>query len=305
MDFSLDPAMPAYSALSSVLLFNLDIMEVNEKGIMEDADIEFLHDFRVANRRSRSLVTRVKHVYPKTGLGHFRRAFSWLSKLTSTHRDLDVFLADFATYEMKIPVNSGGELESLRGLLQEKREIEHGKLVKALDSRRFNTFKHDWRCFLEEGNRKPPDAPKSMTPIMDVASESIRDNFRKLLKQGNRINRNYNFEAIHKLRKDGKKLRYLLETFKSLYPADDVSRVIKNLKKIQDNLGDIVDMHMQQIMLEDWKQAMQNRSNVPENTIKAIEYLESLCREEEKKAGEKFRKRFSRFSNKGNRGLFG
>lgn len=140
---------------------------------------------------------------------------------------------------------------------------------------------------------------------MDVASESIRDNFRKLLKQGNRINRNYNFEAIHKLRKDGKKLRYLLEAFKSLYPADDVSRVIKNLKKIQDNLGDIVDMHMQQIMLEDWKQAMQNRSNVPENTIKAIEYLESLCREEEKKAGEKFRKRFSRFSDKGNRGLFG
>jgi len=304
MAFTLDPTMPAHVALSTVLLFNLDIMEANEKGIKEDTDIEFLHDFRVANRRSRSLVTQVKRIYPEKDLRGFKKSFSWLSKLTGNHRDLDVFLADFPIYENKIPQNGGGELEPLRDLLLANRKREHGRLLRALDSDRYAEFKNAWRSFLEKDRSERQLAENGLAPVIAIASRTIWKNYNKLLKQGDRITTNYSFESIHKLRKDGKKLRYVLEAFGSLYPEDEVSRVIKNLKKLQNNLGDIVDMHMQQIMLGDWKRVMRDRTNVPENTIKAIEYLESLCMEEEKKTGEKFRKRFSRFADTSNRDLF-
>ncbi|HKK16931.1 MAG TPA: CHAD domain-containing protein, partial [Gammaproteobacteria bacterium] len=304
MDIRLEHDMPGHSALSAVLLYNLEIMESNENGIKQDIDIEFLHDFRVANRRSRSLVTRVKHVFPESELGRFRKAFSWLSKLTSTHRDLDVFLADFAIYENRIPRNGGGDLEPLRELLQKNRTREHKRLVRALESSRFDSFRHDWRTFLESKHQTCRHTAKGMTPVMEIASKSIWKGYKKLLQQGDTIKTNYTFESIHQLRKDGKKLRYLLEAFRSLYPDDDISSVIGILKKLQNNLGDIVDMHTQRYMLEDWKQTLLHGKSIPADTIQAIDHLENLCIEEEAEAEKKFKKRFNRFSNRINRKLF-
>lgn len=304
MDIRLAPDMPAHAALSDVLLYNLDIMEINEKGIRQDIDIEFLHDFRVAGRRSRSLLTQVKRVFPESEVQRYKKAFSWLSKLTSAHRDLDVFLADFATYEKKIPHNGGDELEPLRELLQKNRIHEHKRLVRALESDRFATFRKNWREFLESGHVTDRMPERGEAPVIDVASRSIWKNYRKLLQQGDAIKTNYTFESIHRLRKDGKKLRYLLEAFRNLYAGEDIISVLNILKKLQNNLGDIVDMHTQRYMLEEWKQALQNRSRLTESTINAIDHLENLCMEEEAKAEKKFIKRFNRFSSRANRKLF-
>lgn len=303
MDITLDPDMPCYAALSSVLLYNLDIMERNVEGIKEDIDIEFLHDFRVSNRRSRSLATQIKNVYPPRKLARFKNAFKWLSKATSTHRDLDVFLADFSIYAQKIPDDRGADLDILREFLLKNRQKEHRRLLRALGSRRFETFKHDWRSFLEgkPASNRPENA---MSPVTDVASRSIWKGYKKLMKEGDAIKTNYTFESIHQLRKDGKKLRYLLEAFRSLYPKEDLSQVVKSMKKLQNNLGDIVDMHIQRAMLEEWKQAMQDSAKIPQTTIDAMDYLQNLCTEEEKKAEKKFIKIFTRFSSKANKKLF-
>ena len=304
MDIRLEAGMPAHASLSNVLLYNLDIMETNEDGIKQDIDIEFLHDFRVANRRSRSLVTRAKRVFPEGELQRYKKAFSWLSKLTSTHRDLDVFLADFAIYENRIPRNGSGDLEPLWELLQKNRTREHKRLLRALDSSRFASFKKDWRSFLESDHVTDRMPERGMEPVIHVASKSIWKGYKKLLQQGDAIKTNYTFESIHQLRKDGKKLRYLLEAFRSLYPDDDISSVIGILKKLQNNLGDIVDMHTQRYMLEDWKQVLQKRGSSMVDTINAIDHLENLCIEEETEAEKKFKKRFNRFSSHANRKLF-
>ena len=49
-------------ALTTALLFLLDILERNIEGIITDTDSEFLHDFRIAGRRSRSLITQVSRL---------------------------------------------------------------------------------------------------------------------------------------------------------------------------------------------------------------------------------------------------
>ncbi|NIQ15515.1 MAG: CHAD domain-containing protein, partial [Candidatus Dadabacteria bacterium] len=79
LEINLDRDMPSHTALSSALIYNLDIMEKNEIGIMEDIDIEFLHDFRIAGRRSRSVLGQVRDVFPRSPLGRYKNFLSWLS----------------------------------------------------------------------------------------------------------------------------------------------------------------------------------------------------------------------------------
>ena len=80
--------MTVRQALSAVLLSQLDMMESRIPGIRDDTDSEFLHDFRVANRRSRSLISGLRDALPAPVRDLGREFFSWLSKQTSTLRDI-------------------------------------------------------------------------------------------------------------------------------------------------------------------------------------------------------------------------
>ena len=51
-------------------------------GAVWGRDIEFLHDFRVACRRSRSILAQMKSVFPARNLGPLLDHFTWLSGLT-------------------------------------------------------------------------------------------------------------------------------------------------------------------------------------------------------------------------------
>ena len=58
----------------------------------EQLDTEFLHDFRVALRRTRSLLGQIRDVFPAAAVEHFSSEFSWIGRLTGPPRDLDVLL---------------------------------------------------------------------------------------------------------------------------------------------------------------------------------------------------------------------
>ena len=70
-------------------------MKDNEKGIIDDIDSEFLHDFRVAVRRTRSLLGQIRYVLPKRRVTRFKRDFAWLGEVTGPARDMDVYLLSF------------------------------------------------------------------------------------------------------------------------------------------------------------------------------------------------------------------
>ena len=67
-----------------------------------------------------------------------------------------------------------------------------------------------------------------------------------MLKRGKAINDDTPDEALHDLRIDCKKLRYLLEFFASLFSKNKMDKLIGYMKKLQDNLGDFNDLSVQQ-----------------------------------------------------------
>jgi CHAD domain-containing protein len=290
----LSRAQTARQALAKVLLFLLDIAERNLQGIEADIDTEFLHDFRISCRRSRSLVTQVRGVLPAADLARFRDAFSWLSTITSPRRDLDVFLLALPGHAAGLEAATRAALEPFWQLLRTERAREHERLLQELRSERFAGFRRDWRGFLVDAMRAEGAANEE--PVMTAAGTAIWRVYRRLLRDGRTAGTGSYSEALHELRKTGKKLRYLLEAFRTLYPEDDMEAVIAALRKLQNVLGDIVDSAVQQSYLREWGAALAARRGIPEATGPALAQLCASPEREAEAAGRKFRARFAAFS---------
>ena len=78
-------------------------MQRNEPGVRADIDSEFLHDYRVAVRRTRSALSQIKDVLPEDKVEHFKTEFGWLGQMTGPTRDLDVYLLQFEHLRNQLP----------------------------------------------------------------------------------------------------------------------------------------------------------------------------------------------------------
>jgi hypothetical protein len=91
LNFQLDASMRADFATKVILRFLLDVIRKNEEGIQQDIDTEFLHDFRVAIRRTRSALSQIRDVFPVEITEGFKQDFAYLGNLTNPLRELDVY----------------------------------------------------------------------------------------------------------------------------------------------------------------------------------------------------------------------
>ena len=290
-------------ALTSALLFLLDILERNIDGILADTDSEFLHDFRIAGRRSRSLITQVKNVFPSFDELPFKAAFSQLSIQTSENRDLDVFLQEFPDKKALLPTAMQQDLEPLYSLLQLERKRCRETLLEWLRSDDFREFLVQWREFLNQSLKGDLYEEKGKLPVLEVAGHSIWKIYRRLIRQGKAVSAANGFESLHEVRKTAKKLRYLLETFRSLYPCEQIEQIIQELKRLQNLLGAIVDYHVQQMYLSVWADDM-CEPGFSDATREAVKALITKFNELEDKSCRKFHGRFAEFSGKQNRDRF-
>ena len=102
LTLKLEPETRSDLAVKKILTLLLKVIKQNENGIKADIDTEFLHDFRVAIRRTRSALTQVKGVFPQSITNKFKSDFSTLGRLTNRLRDLDVYLLKKEQYKQSI-----------------------------------------------------------------------------------------------------------------------------------------------------------------------------------------------------------
>src|SRR5579875_1352723 len=87
--------MPAAQAIALVLGRFSDVLRDKVDGVLDAIDVEFLHDFRIAVRRTRSVLKSSGDLLPAGLADTYAPEFRWLGGLTTTVRDLDVYLLDF------------------------------------------------------------------------------------------------------------------------------------------------------------------------------------------------------------------
>ncbi|HQN95190.1 MAG TPA: CHAD domain-containing protein [Thermoanaerobaculales bacterium] len=241
----LDPGQSADSALRSILRTLLGTILANVDGVIADLDTEFLHDLRVATRRTRAALAQVKGVLPAEAVDHFLLEFRWLGSLTNPCRDLDVHLLEMDSFRGLIG-DSAGSLAPLQRVIEKERRDAFREVRAGLRSTRFRRLLDSWQSFLDNptaGGEPPPNADR---PVSELASQRISKAFRRMRRHGMELGEDAPLEALHRLRIHGKKLRYLLELFRSLYEEAEVEPLVEELKVLQDILGGINDVRVQQ-----------------------------------------------------------
>jgi CHAD domain-containing protein len=246
IDLQLDPQLPAREATRIICRSLVRTMRHNEAGIVRDIDSEFLHDFRVAVRRTRSALAMFKGVFPAPESERMRDDFAYFGRLTGRLRDFDVYLLKQDAYTALSPPELRPGVAELFANLARRRRREHERVCAGLAGRRYREAMARWGRFLTPAvcARCGP-SPRADLPLRDLAAATIGKYHRRVLKRGRKINAASPDADLHRLRIDGKKLRYLLEFFASVYGADEVAVPVKQLKRLQDNLGDYNDLALQ------------------------------------------------------------
>ncbi len=309
LDVQLDPAMRADEATRLILRHLFATMRANEAGIRADIDTEFLHDYRVAIRRTRSALSQLRGVLPAAATEHFQAHFRALGKETNELRDLDVYLLAEADYRAMLPAALQQDIAPLFSFLKKQRADALVAVRKILDSPDYERFLADWDSFLQAGQNLDDPATHAEAPVVDLARKRIYRRYRRIIKDGTYILDHTEDDLLHALRLECKNLRYLLEFFVSLFPSKEVAKLIAQLKRLQDNLGEFSDLAVQQealLILAD--QLPLDDPKTPHTLIASGALIQALARRQETVKAE-FAAIFSKFAKPSNqkryRTLFG
>lgn len=282
----------------------LHTIQINEPGVRSDLDSEFLHDFRVSVRRTRAGLSQIKDVFPLVEVEHFKTEFAWLGELTGPSRDLDVYLLGFSNFHANLPEDFRKELEPLREFLKSEKVREHKALVTGLQSARYQKIIDDWQTFLNTPIPKETSLSKTYQSIGETVNQRIWKLYRRAVAEGAAIDADTHDEALHDLRKTCKKLRYMIEFFKNLYPAEEVKGAIKILKVLQDNLGTFNDQYVQWTSLIRYSGQSTASGTFPPKTLVAMGMLVKDLQNQQDATRQKFHECFEIFTAPENKKRF-
>ncbi|SEA26474.1 CHAD domain-containing protein [Desulfuromusa kysingii] len=245
--FKLQAQETAETAVTRMAATMIQLARQQEQGIIADIDTEFVHHYRVNIRKTRSLISLFKKTLSAQRLQQLKSSLKTIASQTNELRDLDVFLLDQDFYRHLLPQHLWPGLEQLFHRIKRRRVHALQKVVCQLNS----------DTYLEQLNhlfltlQQAPDlqTKQAQAEIKQLAGKKILAQYRLIQADGRGIGADTPDDAIHELRIEGKKLRYLLELFRELFAKETIRRLIKYLKGLQDNLGNFNDYSVQQQFL--------------------------------------------------------
>jgi CHAD domain-containing protein len=296
---ALTPDMPARIALGAVLRQLLDTLEANVPGTVRDLDTEFLHDLRIAVRRTRTAIKLGGAALPGKLAEEFRGEFKWLGDATTPTRDLDVYLLDYDGMAAALTAATPGELAPFHDYLARHRAAEQQRLARALRSARFASLTSSWRAALTglTPSARGPGAGEFAAGIIARAH-------RRVLSAGGAITGESAPERLHDVRKRCKELRYALEFFASLHDPGTHRRAVRDLKDLQNCLGTFQDCQVQQHEIRMIASDMMEAGGTPATALLAMGELAAHAAGRESRARSQFGRRFARFAGKKSRQRF-
>jgi CHAD domain-containing protein len=252
------PDMPMAEAGRLMLRVQLTQMLLNEFGARQGEDIEFVHDMRVATRRARAALALFGNYFMRKARRPLRNGLRMSGRALGRVRDLDVVLYKLNRYRRQLPPDEAHEFEPLATHWRQERLRGYEALLACLDSDDYRKFLSGFSIFCVQpgaGVRKKPrgrGAGRISTQVRHIMPAAILDRFARV--------RGYEAvlgdlepaleETLHPLRIDCKRLRYTLEFVRHLLVPEG-EKLIKQLKKLQDHLGDLNDAAVARDTLHD------------------------------------------------------
>lgn len=292
---TIDREAPASLLLASALGGFLTTMREVLPGLLGDVDTEFLHDFRVAVRRTRATLKLGRPALPEVMRSRWEPAFNWVGDITSPVRDLDVYELGLPTMKSWLMAADPADLDPFSAHLRSRRLAERRLLERSLKSARFRGLVADWDEELSRLASTPDRPDPDVVSAGRLADRSISRVYRRVTRLGSAISDDSPAEELHKLRKRGKELRYALEVFAPVIAKDPRKRAVADLKALQNVLGRFQDSEVQRQALRGFAEEMM-AEGTPAETVLAMGELIGHLDADQDRARREFDAAFVRFT---------
>ncbi len=236
-------------------LFRFQFAEVlrHEEGTRLGADIEELHDMRVATRRLRAAFEVFEEAFKPRVLKAHLKGLRLTGRALGRVRDLDVFMEKARHYLETLPEDQRQGLDPLIASWGQEREDSRAQMVAYLDSPEYGEFKHKFSRFVcRPGAGALPISyfPPAPHRVCEIAPVLIYNRL-AAVRAYDRILENASVEQLHGLRIEFKKLRYTLEFFREVL-GEESKPIINEIKGLQDHLGDLNDAQVATLLLSEF-----------------------------------------------------
>lgn len=240
------------AVLSAVVASGIEQIAANAALVGRGDDPEGVHQLRVGARRLRSALGAFEGVAPSDALEHFRSELRWLGGELGRARDLDVFVAELLDPVLRARPQDAG-LALLRAQALRLRAEQQGRVRACVESRRFARLVLElghWRA--RAGWREQPlaEGPAALLGPAAPFSAALLARRARHARRAGRGLRSASPEQRHALRIRLKKLRYAAEAFCGLYPARASEHWLRQLSRLQDDLGHLNDVATAERVLE-------------------------------------------------------
>ncbi|CZE46743.1 CHAD domain-containing protein [Campylobacter geochelonis] len=213
------------------LLFNQIYQKIKtlKQSYIDSPDAEVLHQLRVNLRKSRSLLKLARSLYDERVIAQILNGLKMVANRTNEKRDFDVFIQYLKDVE-----NSSEILKSLEFVSQSKQ----GDVGEFLVSKEVEEFFLDYENFLSDDSGFYKKDSKVMKKFIAFI---IRKEIIGLEKRFAKLDDERENEYFHATRIELKKLRYLFESFKTMFDIEAFDDGFARLKKMQVVFGELQD----------------------------------------------------------------
>jgi CHAD domain-containing protein len=227
----LNRAMKADDAFRAILADALGAVAAQASVLRAGRSVEALHHLRVALRRLEVMLDAFGKAFGQDWFAELRGRAKAISARLGPARDLDVFLVDL----WPDAIRDGGEFAPLRRAAEDARNIAWDGVEACIVSEDFTHLLDDIAALSQ--SRLPMGHGKV---IRRVAGRLLKQAAARVQKRGRKA-RGLDEGDLHRLRIGLKKLRYLSQTFATLYPAK-ARPYLRSLKRLQEELGHLNDI---------------------------------------------------------------
>jgi inorganic triphosphatase YgiF len=207
---------------------------LNEMVLLEQDDVEALHQARVSLRRLRSALPLFRDIVHGAEYKVLKEELRWFSQCFGDARNLDVLIARLEA--------SDSLDETMRKPLRQARSRAYRQVTEALRSERARNLMMRLVLWIETGSWRSRKAAQEDLSIL--AQFQLDRQWRRISRRADEL-AGLEPEELHRLRIRIKKLRYASEFLASLYDDKPRSkqrdRFIAALKELQECLGDLND----------------------------------------------------------------
>ncbi len=218
----------------------------NEEGAREGTNIEALHDLRVASRRLREALRIYAPLLPRK---RARQAIADARRITralGTVREVDVNLEQLKAWQARLGNEMALPLESLVALeLSERRRLRKRMLAR-LDQVDLKAFGDEILDVLDRARSKDRRNPEGILPspgvsLVSWAQPHIEEGLQNIQRTRERLALHGTDHNLHLLRIHTKRFRYAVELLAPAFQPRRAGRILKQLKRLQDELGELHD----------------------------------------------------------------